>query len=304
MPGEIFITGGSSLLALNWAMVKRDSNPIILGTHHRHISLAGVETIALQLESADRIVGILETIKPRVVIHTAGLTNVEECELKPDLARHINVELAENVARACARLCLPLVHISTDHLFSGGQSLVDENQTPSPKNVYASTKAEAECRVLAAHDNALVIRTNFYGWGTTYRKSFSDTVIETLRSGRTITLFNDVFYSPILIEPLVNAVHDLIEKKVCGVFNVVGDDRVSKYEFGHKIAEKFNLDFSLIREGQLADLRTTVQRPKDMSLSNSKISNLLGRKLGGFDEHIARLRQQEQNGLAKEIRKL
>jgi dTDP-4-dehydrorhamnose reductase len=302
MSGEIFITGGSGLLALNWAMVKRDFNSIILGTHRRDVLLAGVETRPLQLESVDRILHLLEKVKPQVVIHTAGLTNVDECEVKPDLARHINVELAENVALACSRLSVPFVHISTDHLFSGGQPLVNENHTPSPKNVYARTKAEAEYRVLEAHNNSLVIRTNFYGWGPAYRKSFSDAVIGSLRSGQTITLFSDVFYTPILIEALVNAVHDLIERKVSGIYNVVGDDRVSKYEFGHKIAEKFNLDSSLIREGQLSDLNSAIQRPKDMSLSNCKISNLLGRKLGGVDEHIARLYQQEQDGLAKEIR--
>ena len=52
-------------------------------------------------------------------------------------------------------------------------------------------------------NNALIIRTNFFGWGTSYRQSFSDFVIDNLRKGNNITLFNDVFYTPILIETLV-----------------------------------------------------------------------------------------------------
>lgn len=298
---SILITGGSGLLALNWALTVRDHYSVTLGLHEREISLAGVEGRRIDLESVNHLMRTLEAVQPQAVIHTAGLTSVEACEAKPDLAHHINVELAVNVAQACAKLGLPLVHISTDHLFSGEASLVDETHPVMPINAYGQTKAEAESRVLEAHPQAIVMRTNFYGWGPSYRRSFSDVIIEALRAGKRLTLFKDVFYTPILIETAALAVHDLINLKACGIFHVVGDGRISKYEFGLKIAEKFNLDSSLITSGFLADQVSLVQRPCDMSLSNQKICNLLGKKLGGVDEHIVRLYQQEQTGLAREI---
>lgn len=292
------------MLALNWALAIRNRYSVTLGLHERDISLAGVETRRIDLESVDQLVRTFETVQPQVVIHTAGFTNVEGCEAKPDLAHHINVELAATIAQACAKLELPLVHISTDHLFSGEESLVDETQPVVPKNVYGRTKAEAEFRVLEAHAQALVIRTNFYGWGPSYRRSFSDVVIESLRSGKELNLFKDVFYTPILIEAATQVVHDLIKLKVSGIFHVVGDERITKYEFGLKVAEEFNLDPRLIKPGFLTNQVALVQRPHDMSLSNQKTCNLLGRKLGGVYEHIARLHQQEQNWLAPEIQKL
>ena len=240
-------------------------------------------------------------IKPRIVIHTAGFTNVDKCEDEPSLAQHINVELAANVAQASAKLGLQLVHISTDHLFSGELPLADETKQVAPINVYGRTKAEAEFRVMEAHPQAIVMRTNFYGWGPTYRRSFSDVIIEALRSGKKLTLFKDVFYTPILIEIAARAVHDLINLKASGIFNVVGDERISKYEFGLKIAEKFNLDSGLITPGLLADQVALVKRPHDMSLSNHKTCNLLGRKLGEINDHIARLYQQECIGFAQEM---
>lgn len=304
MKRNILITGGSGLLALNWALAIRERYSVTLGLHERDITLAGIQTRQIELESVDHLVRVLETVQPKMVIHTAGLTNVEECEAKPDLAQHINVELAANVAQACAKLGLSLVHISTDHLFSGEVSLVDETQPTAPKNVYGRTKAEAEFRVLSVHAQALVIRTNFYGWGTSYRRSISDVLIESLRSGKELTLFKDVIYNPNIIETVAHAVHDLVNLKAKGIFHVVGDERISKYEFGLKIAEGFNLDSSLVKPGFLADQVSLVQRPHDMSLSNKKICNLLGRKLGGVAEHIARLQWQEQNGLAQELHSL
>ena len=304
MKSTILITGGSGLLALNWALATRDRYAGTLGLHMRKVSLPGVETRRFSLDSVDAILGTLEAIQPHLVIHTAGLTNVEECEANPGLAHHVNVDLAANVAQVCARLRLPLVHISTDHLFSGESPLVDETHLVAPQNAYARTKAEAELRVLEFCPPTLVVRTSFYGWGPSYRRSFSDVIIAGLRQGNTLTLFQDVFYTPILIEALVHAVHDLVSRNASGIFHVVGDERISKYEFGLKVAKLFQLDFSLIKQGFLTDQVSLVQRPHDMSLSNQKTCNLLGRKLGGVDEQLQRLWQQEKLGLAREVQNL
>ena len=297
MRPKVFITGGSGLLALSWALAIQDRFSVILGLHEREIVLAGVAIQKINLESVEQIVRVFEQHQCELVIHTVGLTNVEECEAKPDLAKHINVQLATNIAQACAKLGLPLVHISTDHLFSGNEILVNEGHVVSPRNVYGQTKAEAELQVLQANSNSLVIRTNFYGWGPTYRRSFSDLIIDALRSDRELVLFKDVFYTPILIEEVARATHELIALRACGIFHVVGDERISKYDFGHKIAQAFNLNQSLIKLGSIYDHVSLVQRPSDMSLNNQKTCNLLGRRLGGVSEHLLILQKQEQRVL-------
>lgn len=304
MEDTVFLTGGSGLLAINWAMTVRESRRVVLGLHHRNISLSGAGAHHVDLDSVDDVVRALETTEPRLVVHTAALTSVEQCEREPDLARHVNVDLAVNVAAACARTRVPLVHISTDHLFAGGQAVFDESDHVTPMNVYARTKAEAENLVLDANPSALVVRTNFYGWGTGYRRSFSDTIIGSLRGRETVTLFTDVHYTPIVEAALTRAVHDLVDHGAAGIFHVSGDDRVSKYEFGLRVAAEFGLDAGLIREGTLAGQRNLVRRPAEMSLSNHKTSNLLARKLGGVESHLAALHEQERRGRARELRAL
>lgn len=304
MPSNILITGGSGLLALNWAATIRDRCSVVLGLHERSVTLPGAKTQKIDLESADAIARTIQAGQFDLVIHAAGFTSVEECEAKPDLARHINVTLANNVAKACADADLPLAHISTDHLFRGDEALVDESCPIAPKNVYGRTKAEAERQVLEINPRALVIRTNFYGWGSSYRHSFSDAILGALRSGKEIALFKDVFYTPVLVEVLANAVLELVDRKASGIYHVVGDERLSKYEFGLKIAERFGLDAALIKPVLMANQASLVKRPLDMSLSNQKACSMLGRALCSVDEQIAGLRQQEQNGLAQELRRL
>lgn len=304
MKEAVLITGGTGLLAVNWALFLRERYSVVLGLHNRNIFLRDVSTQWIDLGSVDRLTRFLENLCPKVVVHTAAITSVEECEANPGLARHVNVDLAVNIARACAKLGVPLIHISSDHLFSGQTSFVDETCPAEPKNVYARTKAEAELRVLESHEETMVVRTNFYGWGPGYRRSFSDVIIDALRSGCEITLFNDVYYTPILIETAIKAIHDLCGIQAHGIYHVVGDERVSKYDFGLKVATVFGLDSALIKSGSIADSPSLVKRPCDMSLSNNKTCALLGRKLGSVNEHIEGLLHQEQSGLVQEVKSL
>jgi dTDP-4-dehydrorhamnose reductase len=301
MTDAVLITGGSGLLALNWAAALRDRVSVTLALYDRAVTLANVSTQWARLDSADEILLALDAIQPAMVVHTAGLANVEACEADEGLAHHVNVDIAGYVAVACARRGLPLVHVSSDHLFRGDEALVAEAQPLAPQNAYGRTKADAEQRVLDAHPDALVVRTNFYGWGPRYRRSFSDTIIDALRKGDPITLFTDVFYTPILAETLSLAVDDMVRLKISGVVHVSGDERLSKYDFGLRVAQRFSFDASLIRPGLLAGRLALVRRPLDMSLSNAHACRLLGRRLGGVDEHLARLYQQEQLGLAQEV---
>ena len=304
MRERVFITGGTGLLAVNWAQEIREEYEVTLGMHKRQISMSHVESISCPLDSSDDFALFLKKTQPNIVIHTAGLTNIEQCEANPELARQVNINLAENVAKASFQQNISFVHISTDHLFSGDNKFITEEDPVAPLNVYAETKAEAEQHVLNVNSDALIIRTNFYGWGSSYRHSFSDYIINMLRKANSITLYQDVFYTPILVGVLAYAVHDLIKAKASGIFNVVGDDRVSKYKFGQKLAKQFNLDLSLINPGLLAEQDTMTRRPYDMSLSNKNVSKLLGRKLGGVDDHLALLGKQHATGLAKEIQSL
>jgi dTDP-4-dehydrorhamnose reductase len=301
MRSKALLTGGSGLLALNWAITRRKKNDIFLGIHKHNVHMNGVSAGYIKLDSVDQVTYKLEELKPDFVVNCAGLTSIEECEKNPDLAKKINIEFAVNVAKACEKLNIKFIHISTDHLFSGEHSLLDENAHPNPVNVYGKTKAEAEDRIITSNQNALIIRTNFYGWGTTFRKSFSDFIINSLRSGKQITLFEDIFYTPILIENVANVTHELIAKGLHGIYHVTGDQRVSKLQFGLELCREFGLDSSLIRPGLIGDDQSLVTRPKDMSLDNRKASNAIGGEIGGIVQHISRLNIQEKINLQLEL---
>lgn len=298
---RVLITGGSGLLALNWALSMRDLWDITLVTHNHSVQVRGVNTFAFNLDSPKELGSQFRQLKPNLVVHTAGLTSVDECERSPDLAHHANAEIARNVALAAVACSASLIQISTDHLFPDDGSLYSEANATAPLNHYARTKALAETWVQEAAPNALVIRTNFFGWGHQNRQSFSDWIIQGLRAGTPLSLFDDVFFTPILADTLALHAHALLDAGASGIFHVVGDERLSKYEFALKLATRFNLPAELISRQKLRDVHLLAPRPHDMSLDNSKTRALLGHGLGSVDDFLHSLQDQERTGRKFEL---
>jgi len=302
MKKSVLITGGSGLLAINWARAVCNDHKVILLLHSRRISLPGITVGVALLDSLEACIEVLDKYKPDIVIHTAGLTNVEECESNKELAQATNVDLARNISIACSNVNIQLVYISTDHLFSGKGQFTLESEPPNPMNNYARTKLQGENLVLENCSDALVVRTNFFGWGTQYRQSFSDFVLDKLRNKREVGLFSDVFFTPILISELAKKVHQLVDLKANGIFNVVGRDRISKYEFGIRLARCFGLDAALINAVSVDSYPNLVNRPKDMSLSNNKLCQTLNNNVPDLDQQIHTLKQQEAENAINQVK--
>ena len=275
MRKKILFTGGSGLLALNSAVYLRNDYEVYLGLHSRIINLEGVHTCILDLENDQALEKYLVLINPDILINAEGMTSVEECELKPIEANNINAVVPGVLARLSKKLDIYFVHISTDHLFDGTKSFQTEEDTISPLNEYGKSKTKGEEEVLKNNKESLIVRTKFFGWGTSYRQSFSDFIINSLRQEKKITLFIDVYYNPILIQTLIDQIQLLIKDKIKGIINIVSDERVSKYDFGVLVAEIFGLNKNLIEKGSIENNVSLVKRPKDMSLSSYKIKNIL-----------------------------
>ena len=270
---NVIITGGSGLLALNWAFFKKKDTQITLLLHNRKVFVGGVNSIFINLESEIEIHEFLSKKQECVVIHCAALTNVNYCEKNSSAAFETNVFISKRLAKVCYKLGIKFVHISSDHLFSGLNLFSTEQSEISPLNVYGASKAKAEKEVLKNNPESLIIRTNFFGWGTSYRTSFSDFLIIALREKKKIALFTDIFYTPIYAKNLIEFVHMLINSNYKGIFNIVGSERVSKYEFGKMIFNNFSGNMNLITKVRYEEEVNSIQRPSDMSLSNKVYKN-------------------------------
>jgi dTDP-4-dehydrorhamnose reductase len=233
----------------------------------------------------------VRSFRPEFILHTAGLTNVDHCQLDPSLAHRLNVEVTSNVAEAARAMGARLVHISTDHLFAGDRQFSDEETEPHPVNVYAQTKLDAERVVQQLCPDALIVRTNFIGWGSSVRASFTDWILASLRQGARLRMFTDVFITPILINDLLDCIVDLLDLNARGIVNVAGSERVSKYDVGMRTARFFDHNPDQIQPISVDEFPFAAPRPRDMSLATGRVSTLLDRYMPDLNASLGRLRR-------------
>jgi dTDP-4-dehydrorhamnose reductase len=170
--------------------------------------------------------------KPEVLIHTAALVNIRECEENKEKAQKVNVEGTQNIVNALKKLnnnCY-LVYMSTACVFAGeNEKFYTEDDEPDPKNYYSLTKLEGE-GVVKQYENTGIIRTNFVPkeqWR--YPKAFTDR-----------------FGTYLFADGVAKGIFEVVEKREKGIIHIVGDRRMSMYELallaGSKNVGKMTLD--------------------------------------------------------------
>ena len=108
---------------------------------------------------------LISKVSPDLIIHTAGIADVDKCETQAKTAWRVNADYAGMIAKVASAHNKKLIHISTDHLFDGKTPFMTENNVPNPLNTYGATKLAAERLISAENPDALIIRVNFFGWG-------------------------------------------------------------------------------------------------------------------------------------------
>jgi dTDP-4-dehydrorhamnose reductase len=105
-------------------------------------------------------------------------------------------------------------------------------------------------------------------------------------------MFNDVHFTPIQIGDLVDHVLELWERGARGTFHVVGGERLSKFDFGRRVATQFGYDPSLIVPRSIDAFHFPARRPRDLSLSSAKAAAALGRPLPDIAAGLSRLARE------------
>ena len=119
----------------------------------------------IDVTSMDSALSRLKKLHPDVVVNTAAMHHVENCELDPNTAFAVNGLGARNLSVIVKDLGAVLMHVSTDYVFDGRkQTPYEECDAPNPLNVYGNTKLSGEHFVSATTDRYFVLRTSaIYG---------------------------------------------------------------------------------------------------------------------------------------------
>jgi dTDP-4-dehydrorhamnose reductase len=226
----------------------------------------------------------LRASHPHIVINTATTSGVDSAESQPDLARLLNCDAPAALARACAELGVPLLHLSTDCVFDGAKAgAYVETDAKVPLSVYGRTKAEGEDAVLASGATAAILRTS---WVFSARgKNFVRSMLALAQTHDEVRVVSDQIGCPTWTPDLAHAsvaVALWLRQRAPGeqhVFHYAGAEAINRAEQAEAIFEAAaarGLKRARVVPVSTSEFPTPARRPLNARLDSSKIVATLG----------------------------
>lgn len=297
---RVLVTGSNGLLGQKLTRLFEAHPDIYLiatGIRPSVVPIANGEFLVLDIRDALAVERVFSHSQPDVVIHTAAMTNVDQCELNREECWATNVTATEHIIRACEKSNAKLIYISTDFVFDGSHGPLDESEFPAPVNFYGESKLEAERLVHRCNVEWCIIRTVLV-YGITRDMSRSNIVLwvkDSLEQGKTIQVVSDQQRTPTLAEDLAMGCYLALKKGAKGIFHICGKDTLTPFDIARRAAQYFNLDESLIKETNSSFFKQPAKRPQITGLIIEKARREIGYEPHSFDEGIKILDQQMKN---------
>ena len=228
----------------------------------------------------------ISRIEPDVIVNSAALTDVDKCEVDPQLARDLNSTSVEHLAISAKESSCFLVQVSTDFVFDGTTGNYSEHDRPHPINQYGLTKlAGEEAAKNCGEGRWSVARASVvYGWGRPQRPNAATYISDSLSKGQKIFIVKDQYSSPTLNTNLAQMVIEISERQLPGIIHTAGATRLSRYDFALGLANLMKLEKKLILPTEAGNIEWKAKRPMDSSLKVSRAASQLANRPMEIDE--------------------
>ncbi|WOD40414.1 dTDP-4-dehydrorhamnose reductase [Nodosilinea sp. E11] len=252
--------------------------------HDRVIELLACDRTSLDLTQPQAIADQVAAFRPQVIVNAAAYTAVDKAEAEPDLAQAINALAPGALAQAATQVGASLVHISTDYVFDGIQSVPYQEDSPcNPLGVYGDTKRAGEVAVMAACDRHIILRTAWV-YGAKGKGNFAKTILRLAQERDRLRVVYDQIGTPTWAYDIARAIVALLPQlgpETYGTYHFTNSGVASWYDFAVAIVEEAQvlglpLTLEEVEPITTADYPTPARRPAYSVLSGEKIAGMLG----------------------------
>ena len=262
---------------------------------------SGDEVVAIGRPDLDLAQGAtveraIARVAPAVVVSAGAYTAVDKAEDEAEAAllRAVNVEGPRVVAATCARLGIPVVHISTDYVFDGSKAEpYCEGDATSPLNAYGRSKLEGERNVAANCEAHIILRTA--GVYSPFGHNFVRTMLRLAETKRDIGVVSDQIGNPTYAPHLASAILRIARRvasepepsRLSGIYNAAGRGDTTWFGFAEEIfrcSRSLGGPVARVHPITTADYKTPAKRPASSRLDCTKLERVFGITLPSWVE--------------------
>ncbi|MDI2112774.1 dTDP-4-dehydrorhamnose reductase [Commensalibacter nepenthis] len=239
--------------------------------------------------------------KPKLIVNTAAWTAVDAAETNQEDAYLVNRDGPAQLAKLCAVYDVPLIHVSTDYVFSGDKgSPYTETDPVSPETVYGASKAEGEQAILAAQPNSVILRTAWVY--SAHNKNFVLTMINAGAKNPALKVVGDQHGNPTCSDDLAWAIIQIADRYLKegwnsewnGIYHAVGTGDATWYELAVEALQQaalYGQKMPEISAIKTEDWPTPAKRPQDSRLNTDKLYQVFNVRLPKWQDSVAKVVQ-------------
>lgn len=249
----------------------------------------------VDLSKPETIETAVREIRPEVIISSAAYTAVDRAESEPELAQAVNGDAPGVLARLAAELNIPILHLSTDCVFSGDKiEPYTEVDATAPVSVYGRTKLSGEQQVRAATDNHVILRIS---WAySVLGNNFVRMMLRLSETRDEVTVVADQHGCPTYAPEAARAVLAIAQQVVIdpdptirGTFHLAGEGGTTRADFAKAIfkgAEARGHKPVRVNPVATAEYPTAARRPLNARLNSDKLDEVFGLRLDPWQDSL------------------
>lgn len=266
---KVILLGSNGLLGQALQKYRPGDVNLVCASRGAQLGDKSLDFHSVDLSDFNLLGTLLDDLKPDCIINSAAFTHVDGCETDPQSVL-INEKLPEFLAQAEYKT----IQISTDYVHDGTEGPYFEDGHLNPISQYGIQKLNAEKSLLKSPMNVIVRTSLIYGPGEGLNPNFHDFVFNSLSQNKTINIVDDQFGNPTLSSFLAQGIWKLLESGQSGVFNIAGQEVISRYDWAVAIAKYYSLNLSLINKIDSKSLNQIAPRPLKSGLHIDKIQKI------------------------------
>lgn len=246
-------------------------------SQHSDINFYFVSSTELDITDTKTVNDYFSAHQLDYCINCAAYTNVELAESEKEKAYLVNAEAVKNLAEACSKNKVTLIHVSTDYVFDGTKtSPYTETDATNPISVYGASKLKGEQHIQEVLKAYFIIRTSWLY--AEFGKNFYKTILQKTKEKAHLTITTEQKGTPTNANDLAVLIVKIIhtENENYGIYHFSNDGEATWYDFTKEIIQ--NLNLTEVEKPSLKSVdhyQTKAARPKNSVLDKTKVRHII-----------------------------
>lgn len=243
---------------------------------------------ALDLADGKMLKDALESLQPMLIVNAAAYTDVDRAETETRQAYLVNAAAPEIMARWAAARGVPLLHVSTDYVYSGaGDTPHEEGEAPAPLNAYGASKLAGDEAIAQSGAPYLILRTAWLYDAT--GRNFLTSILNAAKTREELRVVDDQIGAPTPAALVAAVAMEILQAgdpretfaTSGGIVHAAAAGETSRHEFARAIVDglrKRGCDLAAQRVVPVpaAEMPAAAKRPLNSRLSLARLSERFG----------------------------